>query len=109
LAAVSRGEGGVIGEHRAGTRDDGIRLRATPVHVRASGGAGDPLARPVRGRGATVEALRPLHRDEGAAETLDGEPVRDERLGVFALFAGFDVDSGIPQALRPAAGDLARV
>ena len=52
------------------------------------------------GRGATVEALRPLDGDVRAPEALDGEPRVEQLLALRRQDTADDVDAGAAQALR---------
>ncbi len=88
---------GVVGENRAHTRDDRVRLRPTGVDVGARLRPRDPHARAVGGRRATIEGLRPLHRDMGTAESLHLEPRRDQRVPRIRQDAVLDLDPGIAQ------------
>ena len=93
------GEGGVVREDGAGADDDRVGPGAPSVHVGARLGAGDPLARAVGGRGATVEALRPLHRDVRTPEALHLEPGREQFGGCHFEQSRLDLDSRFAQTL----------
>ncbi len=107
--AVAGGEGGVVGEDCAGADDDRVSLRATAMDVSARSGPRDPLARAVRGCGASVEALRPFHGDVRATEAQGGQPSADERARGIRLLTGLDADSRIAEPLGASTGDGSRV
>ena len=105
LAGVAaRGEARVVGEHGAGADQDRVARGALLVHALPGGGAGDPLARAVGGRGPAVEGRRPLDGDPRPAATGGGEPGCRNASTSSASTPAIDLDAGVTQALGAAAG-----
>ena len=67
-------EGRVVRTQRATAHQDRVRPRAQGVALGAGGGAGDPLARAVRGSRPAVEALGELEGHERPTTPLRQEP-----------------------------------
>src|SRR4249919_2704114 len=95
----------VVSDQRPRADDDGVGLGAQPVYVGARPCAGDPAARPVGGRHASVQARRVLPGDVRPAEPHRRQPGLVEASRLTGEEADLDVDPGAAQNVgAPARG-----